>query len=228
MTTTVLCQAVLFDMDGVLVDSTRAVARVWSRWALQRGFDPEKVVRAAHGRPSIDTVRDFLPDADSNSENLEVERQEIEDLEGVVAMPGAQQLVRVLPAGRWTVATSATRALAEVRLQAAGIPILPMLVTSDDIRQGKPNPEPYQKAASRLGFAATDCVVVEDAPAGVQAGKAAGARVIGIPSTSNHRELQAAGADWLVRDCRSIEPSFDGNALTLTLTVEPVSVNLGL
>src|SRR5882757_9703959 len=120
--TTIRCQALLFDMDGVLVDSTDAVARVWRKWAIERGFDPEKVVRAAHGRPSIDTVRDFLPNADSHSENLEVERQEIEDLEGVVAIRGAVELVRSLPAGRWTVVTSATRPLAEVRLRAAGIP----------------------------------------------------------------------------------------------------------
>src|SRR5436305_6693159 len=112
--TTIRCQAVLFDMDGVLVDSTHAVDRVWRKWALARGFDPEIVVRAAHGRPSIDTVRDFLPTADSHSENLEVERQEIEDLEGVAAIPGAVGLVSSLPDGRWTVVTSATRALAEV------------------------------------------------------------------------------------------------------------------
>src|SRR5436305_1626942 len=105
--TTLSCQAVLFDMDGVLVDSTRAVARVWTKWALDRGFDPEEVVRAAHGRPSIDTVRDFLPHADAHNEDLEVERRECEDLEGVVAIAGAVELVTSLPAGRWTVVTSA-------------------------------------------------------------------------------------------------------------------------
>jgi len=215
--TTIRCQAMLFDMDGVLVDSTDAVARVWRKWAIARGFDPDEVVRAAHGRPSIDTVRDFLPNADSNAENLEVERQEIEDIEGVVPIAGAQDLVKSLPVGRWTVVTSATRPLAEVRLRVAGIPALPTLITSGDIRQGKPHPEPYVKAAARLGFAAPDCIVVEDAPAGIRAGKAAGARVIGFPTTSVRSELKQAGADWVVRNCADITAVLDGNSLLLTL-----------
>ena len=216
--TTIRCQAVLFDMDGVLVDSTHAVARVWRKWALERGFDPERVVRAAHGRPSIDTVRDFLPNADSNAENLEVERQEVEDLEGVVAMPGAQALVTSIPAARWTVVTSATRPLAEVRLRAAGIPIPKSLITADDIQHGKPHPEPYQKAAARLGYPASECVVVEDAPAGIRAGKAAGARVIAVPMTSNRHELESAGADWVVRNCADISAASDRRGLALTLS----------
>jgi len=216
--TTIRCQAVLFDMDGVLVDSTHAVARVWRKWALERGFDPVKVVRAAHGRPSIDTVRDFMPNADSNAENLEVERQEVEDLEGVIALPGAQALVTSIPAGRWTVVTSATRPLAEVRLRAAGIPIPESLITADDIQHGKPHPEPYQKAAARLGYPASECVVVEDAPAGIRAGKAAGARVIAVPTTSNRRELESAGADWVVRNCADISAPSDGWGLALTLS----------
>jgi sugar-phosphatase len=216
--TTIRCQAVLFDMDGVLVDSTHAVARVWRTWALERGFDPEKVVRAAHGRPSIDTVRDFLPNADSNAENLEVERQEVEDLEGVVAMPGAQALVTSIPAGRWTVVTSATRPLAEVRLRAACIPIPESLITANDIQLGKPHPEPYQKAAARLGYPASECVVIEDAPAGIQAGKAAGARVIAVPTTSNRGELERAGADWVVRNCADISAASDRRGLALTLS----------
>jgi sugar-phosphatase len=217
--TTIRCQAVLFDMDGVLVDSTHAVARVWGKWALERGFDPERVVRAAHGRPSIDTVRDFLPKADSNAENLEVERQEVEDLEGVVAMPGAQALVTSIPAGRWTVVTSATCPLAEVRLRAAGIPIPQSLITADDIQLGKPHPEPYQKAAARLGYPTSECVVVEDAPAGIRAGKAAGARVIAVPTTSNRPELESAGADWVVRNCADISAAWDGRGLALTLSI---------
>ena len=217
--TTIRCQAVLFDMDGVLVDSTHAVARVWRKWALDRGFDPVKVVRAAHGRPSIDTVRDFLPNADSNAENLEVERQEVEDLEGVVAMPGARALVTSIPDGRWTVVTSATRPLAEVRLRAAGIPIPESLITADDIQLGKPHPEPYQKAAARLGYPASECVVVEDAPAGIRAGKAAGARVIAFPTTSNRPELESAGADWVVRNCADISAAWDGRGPALTLSI---------
>jgi sugar-phosphatase len=207
-------------MDGVLVDSTHAVARVWRKWALERGFDPDKVVQAAHGRPSLNTVRDFLPHADANAENLEVERRECEDLEGVVAMPGAHALVKSLPVGRWTVVTSATRPLAEVRLRAAGIPIPDSLITADDIQHGKPHPEPFVKAAARLGYAASDCVVVEDAPAGIRAGKTAGARVIAVPTTSDRGALDNAGADWIVRNCADISATFDGNSLVLTITAE--------
>ena len=165
----------------------------------------------------FDTVRDFLPNADDHAENLEVERQECEDLEGVVAMAGAQALVKSLPAGRWTVVTSATRPLAEVRLRAAGIPILPTLITAGDIQRGKPDPEPYLKAAARLGFPASECVVIEDATAGIRAGKAAGARVIGFPTTSVRVELEQAGADWIVRNCADIAATFDGSGLVLTL-----------
>jgi len=214
---TIRCSAVLFDMDGVLVDSTHAVARVWHKWALERGLDPDKVVRAAHGRPSVMTVREFLPDADAHAEDLEVERREIEDLDGVVAMPGAVELVKSLPPKRWTVVTSATRPLAEVRLRAAGIPVLNGLITANDILHGKPNPEPYLKAAERLGFTASECVVVEDAVAGIRAGKAAGARVIAFPTTSGRRDLENAGADWVARNCADITANADGDGLILTL-----------
>ncbi|HUM06459.1 MAG TPA: HAD family hydrolase [Terriglobales bacterium] len=214
---TIWCSALLFDMDGVLVDSTHAVARVWQKWAIQRGFDPEKVVQAAHGRPSVVTVREFLPDADAEAENLEVERQEIEDLDGIVPIQGAVELVKSLPPGRWTVATSATRPLAEVRLRAAGIPVLDTLITSNDIKHGKPDPEPYLKAAARLGFPASECIVVEDAPAGIRAGKSAGARVIALPTTSPREELERAGADWVVPDCAAIAARLDGNGLVVTV-----------
>ena len=218
--TKISCQAMLFDMDGVLVDSTHAVARVWSKWAIARGFNPEEVVRAAHGRPSVDTVRDYLPHADAHAEDREVERQEIEDLDGVVAIPGAVALVSGLPAGRWTVVTSATRALAEVRLRAAGIPIPSTMITSGEITRGKPDPEPYLKAAARLGHPAADCVVVEDAPAGIRAGKSAGARVISFPTTSGREHLKQAGADWIVCNCADIAAAFDGTSLALTLREE--------
>src|SRR5208282_3782510 len=169
------CSALLFDLDGVLIDSTPAVARVWSRWAAEHGLDPETVVRVAHGRPSRTTIRELLPNADVDREDREVERREMEDLDGVVLLPGARELLNVLPPERWTIATSCTRPLAEVRLRAAGLPIPKTLTTSSDVKIGKPDPEPYLKAAAKLGFAASDCIVVEDAPAGVRAGKDAGA-----------------------------------------------------
>ena len=221
----ICCAAILFDMDGVLIDSTPAVARVWSRWARERGFDPEKVVRMAHGRPSIATIRDLLPHADHEAENREVERREIADLEGVVPLPGSRQLLTSLPAERYAIVTSSTRKLAEARLHAAGLAVPKFFVTSSDIVKGKPDPEPYLKAAGKLGVAAGDCVVVEDVPSGIRSGKAAGARVIAFPTTVVAGELRAAGADWVAQNCESIAVAGEGRKerrLCIDLRQEPL------
>jgi sugar-phosphatase len=202
--TQITCAAILFDLDGVLIDSTPAVTRVWTQWALAHGFDPNEVVHKAHGRPSLATIRDYLPQGDHEAENREVERREIQDLTGVVTLPGAQELLSALPLDRWTIVTSCTRPLAEVRLRAAGLRIPKRLLTCDDVKNGKPDPEPYRKGASLLGVSPQDCVVVEDVPAGIRAGKAAGARVIAFRTTVSEPELKGAGADWIVEGCGSI------------------------
>ena len=217
------CAGVLFDMDGVLVDSTPAVARVWAAWAREHGFDPDEVVKNAHGRPSITTIRELLPHADCDAENREVERREITDVKGVIPLPGATELLRALPLNRWAIVTSCTRALAGVRIAVAGLPQPKHLVTATDVKIGKPDPEPYQKGAQFLGVPATDCVVIEDAPAGIRAGKAAGARVIALRTTSEDAELTSAGADWIIDNCRSIslQLSLDGDSLPLLLHLIP-------
>jgi sugar-phosphatase len=194
----VSCSGLLFDLDGVLVDSTPAVARVWTRWALAHGFDPEETVRKAHGRPSIATIRDLLPDGDHIVENEVVLRGEIEDTEGVVPLSGVLELLNSLPPERWAVVTSCARELAGVRLRAAGLPVPKRVLTSDDVTRGKPDPEPYIKGAALLGFPPDKCVVFEDAPAGIQAGKASGALVLALTTTSPEEELEAAGADWVI------------------------------
>jgi mannitol-1-/sugar-/sorbitol-6-phosphatase len=217
---TIRCSAVLFDLDGVLIDSTPAVARVWHGWAVEHGLDPETVIHMAHGRPSRTTIRELLPESDIDHEDREVERREMADLDGVVLLPGAGQLLHSLPPERWTIATSCTRALAEVRLRTAGLPVPKTMVTSSDVKIGKPDPEPYLKAAAKLGFAASDCIVVEDAAAGVRAGKAAGARVIAFLTTMNRRSLEEAGADWIVNNCADITASCDDeHGLRLRLTL---------
>jgi len=213
----VQCGALLFDLDGVLIDSTPAVARVWRRWAMERGFNPDEVVARAHGRPSLTTVREYLPNANHEAENKEVERQEIEDVEGVVPLPGALDLLASLPADRWTIVTSCTRRLAEVRIKAAGLPLPTKMITSSDIHNGKPHPEPYLKGASVLGFSAADCIVLEDVPAGVRAGKAAGAKIVAFPSTVSSAVLQAAGADWVLRNCADVGLLGGTNCLTIAL-----------
>jgi mannitol-1-/sugar-/sorbitol-6-phosphatase len=197
-------RALLFDMDGVLVDSTPAVARVWTAWANRFGLVPAEVVRQAHGRPSMATIRELLPSADHRAENQAIEKAEIEDIEDVIALPGATQLLSALPADRFAVVTSASRALAIVRLRAAGFVIPKHLVTSSDIQRGKPDPEPYLRGAQILGLSPADCIVIEDAPAGIQSGKAAGSRVLALRTTTSDSALQAAGADWSVTDCSNI------------------------
>ena len=215
------CKAILFDMDGVLVDSTPAVVRVWSAWARQHGFDPDEVVHRAHGRPSISTIRELLPDADHEAENREVERREILDVDELIPLPGVRELLASLPAERWTIVTSCTEPLADARIRAAGLAAPSRMITAHDITSGKPDPEPYLKGAALLGFAPHDCVVIEDASAGVRSGKAAGARVMALQTTETNDDLIALGADWIVKDCGSIvfekEPL---EAKDQTLTIE--------
>ncbi len=215
----ITCSALLFDLDGVLIDSNPAVSRVWSAWAEERGSDPAEVVAHAHGRPSLATVRKYLPTADHEAENREVERREIKDVEGVVLLPGARELLQSLPPDRWTIATSCTRPLAEVRLRAAGLPVPERLVTSTDVTHGKPNPEPFLKAAAKLGFPASACVVLEDVPAGIRAGKAAGSRVIAFRTTIHETELRDAGADWVLNSCADVTLIDHTVGLTLRLNM---------
>jgi sugar-phosphatase len=196
--------ALLFDLDGVLIDSTPAVERVWRKWALDHGFDAEEVIHRAHGRPSITTIRDYLPDADHEAENRIVERAEIEDLGGVIPLPGALELLTSLPRERWTIVTSCTRPLAEVRIRAAGLPMPKSFITATDIKNGKPHPEPYLTGAARLGVPAGGCLVVEDVPAGIKAGKAAQMRVAALRTTVNDISLREAGADWVLDNCGAL------------------------
>jgi sugar-phosphatase len=198
------CRALLFDMDGVLIDSTRAVARIWKQWAIEHGFDPEPVAFRAQGRPSITTIRELLPGADHLAENQEIERREMVDLAGVTAWPGARQILDHLPEQLWALVTSSTKPLTEVRLRAAGLPLPHFLVTGSDVVHGKPHPEPFSKGAALLGFSAEHCIVIEDTPAGIQAGKAAGARVLAFRTTMPESQLRAAGPDWITDNCSSL------------------------
>ena len=206
--TQISCRALLLDMDGVLVDSTPAVARVWARWAIKHNIDPDFAVVAAHGRTSLTSIQELLPHADPSvhlAENDWMERAEIEDLEDVVALPGAQELLSTLPPSQFSVVTSATRALAEVRLRAAGLwQYIQRLVTASDITRSKPDPQPYLEGAASLHLNPQFCVVFEDAPSGIRSGRAAGARVLALRTTMADADLRTAGADWIINDCASL------------------------
>jgi mannitol-1-/sugar-/sorbitol-6-phosphatase len=220
--TQVQCAALLFDLDGVLINSTPAVARVWRQWAIEHGFNPEEVVSRAHGRPSLTTVTEYLPQADHQKENREVERREIADLQGVVPLPGSLDLLASLPADRWTIVTSCTRALAEVRIKAAGLPLPKKMITSNDITRGKPDPEPYLKGANVLGFPPAACIVFEDVPAGVRAGRSAGSKVIAFTTTVRDSVLCDAGANWILRNCSDVRVDSYGDNLSLSLISQPL------
>ena len=214
------CRGVLFDLDGVLVDSTPAVERVWTRWAEEHQLDARSVVKQAHGRPSIATIRELLPHADHAAEDRKVARWEIEDSADVVALPGAAELLRTLPESRWAVVTSGTRALATARLRAAGLPVPQGFVTANDIQNGKPHPEPYLLGAKRLALRAEECVAIEDAPAGIRAARAAGTRVIAVRTTTEAAELRESGADWILADLSRVSAHPNGGCLALTFTEE--------
>jgi sugar-phosphatase len=177
------CAAILFDLDGVLVDSTRSVERQWRAWAREQGIDGDRVANVSHGVRAIEVIRTVAPHLDAEAEVRKLESREADDRDGVTVMPGAIDLVRAIPDGRWCVVTSGTRHLATARLQLAGIPLPNVLVTADDVTRGKPHPEPYLKGAQLLGVNPIECLVIEDAPAGIQSARAGGMKAIGLTST---------------------------------------------
>jgi sugar-phosphatase len=199
----VRCKGILFDMDGILISSLGSVERSWTRWAEMRGIDPAHAIRVAHGCRSIETVALLRPDLDSAAENRIVEDMEIEDKDGVSVLPGVMDLLAALPAGSWTVVTSATRPLAEVRLAAGGIPVPARIVTADDVNDGKPHPAPYLAGAALLGLAPGDCVVFEDAESGTKAGRAAGCIV--IATTLSHAVESLSAANYILQDLSGVE-----------------------
>lgn len=206
-------KAILFDLDGVLVDSAPAVERVWRGWAIERGFDPGLVIAQAHGRRSVETIRALAPHLDAERENIRVEQMEIEDKDGVIPLPGAAELLRSLPPERFAIVTSATRALAEARMGYAGLPIPTRFICAEDVIHGKPSPEPYVKGAALLGFAPGECLVFEDAPAGIAAARAAAMQVIALHTTHPVREL--AAAETVLASLAEVKAQFREGVVTL-------------
>lgn len=213
-------KGILFDMDGVLVSSIGSVERSWTKWANQYGLDPEETIKRAHGRRSIDSVRAVRPDLDAEAENQKIEDWEVEDVEGVEAVAGVCNFIKRLPSGSWTIVTSATRRLAEVRLGAAGITPPEKWITSDMVQNGKPNPEPYLKGVALLGFAPEDCLVIEDAESGATAGKAAGCKVLGTTFSHSIENLEAA--DWIVDSLEHVNVTALPDSQGLELEFDPL------
>jgi sugar-phosphatase len=189
-------RAVLFDLDGVLVESREATERVWADWAARNGIGVEELRTAMHGVRSVEVVRALAPALDALKEAAVIERVQAEDVDGLRAIPGAAGALGALRADRVAVVTSGTRPLATARLAAVGIEPPAVMVCADDVERGKPDPEGYLTAAARLGADPAEALVVEDAPPGIEAGRAAGAATVGV--TSTHSAVELSGADVVI------------------------------
>lgn len=188
------CSAILFDLDGVLVDSDAAIRRRWQRWAEERGIPFEDIEAIYTGRPMVEVIQEVAPHLDPKAETERLGDMMATDTGDLTAFEGAEALLAGLPEGQWTIATSGRRRTATSRLAHVGLPVPDTLVTADDVEEGKPSPEPYLLAAQNLGVEPSRCVVVEDAPAGVEAARRAGAAVLALPTSQAPEALSAASA----------------------------------
>ncbi len=194
---TFTCEAILFDMDGTLVNSTAVVERQWRRWAAAHRLDADPILAVAHGRRTIETMRQVAPHLNlPEQEAARFDEEEGRDTEGIVPVADAGHVLDSLPRDKWAVVTSAGLHLAQTRLAFAGLPLPSILVSADDVREGKPHPEGYLLAARRMDVRNDRCLVIEDTPAGIEAGIAAGMQVLGIGNTVAREALKAV--PWIL------------------------------
>ncbi len=193
---TLRCRAVIFDLDGVLIDSNALYEAHWVRWATDNKIDPRAVLSVHHGRPVASTIRAAAPHLDANAQaaTYKARLDTSTDLGIVTAFPGALALLRSLPVNAWAIATSAPGTFARKLMRQLGLPWPTVLITGDDVARGKPDPMPYLHAARALGVRPDQCLVVEDAPAGVASARAAGSHVLGVLTTNRAEALQGAHA----------------------------------
>jgi sugar-phosphatase len=213
-----LCSALLFDLDGVLVDSARVVVRHWERWASRHDIPLHRVMELAHGRTSTEMIRLLAPYLDAEREAHRLETAEGEDTDGLEVFDAARRLLHALPPNAWAVVTSGKQQTAATRLGYGGFPTPKVLVTADDVRRGKPEPDPYLLAAQRLGIQPAQCVVIEDAPVGIAAAHAAGMRAVAVVTTHQPQALRQA--DIIVREIANVMVQTEGDHLRVIL--EPI------
>lgn len=206
--------AFLFDMDGTILTSIAAAERVWAAWATRHGIDVAAFLPTIHGMRAIETIRrQNLPGIDLQAEVEALTLAEIEDVGGIEQIPGAAGFLAALPADRWAVVTSSPRRLAIRRLEAAGLPLPPLMIAGEDVRNGKPAPDPFLLGAERLGQAPENCLVFEDAPAGIQAAEAAGSPVVVV--TATHRHGWEETGHPMISGYESLAVTNDGGLLSI-------------
>ena len=214
-------RGVLFDMDGVLISSTGSDDQAWKKWAVFHGMQGTFSIQSTHGRRAVDSIRAVRPDLDPDVEAQRLEAFDAESSEGIVLLPGVRDLVAKLHPWQGGIVTSASDALMRRRLKSVGIAVPPTIITADSVKRGKPHADPYQLGAAQLGLRPADCLVNEDGPNGIQAGKLAGCQVLAV--TGSHRATELLEADWIVEslDRVSISNSEDG---WLNFQFETVSI----
>lgn len=212
------CAAILFDLDGVLVDSAACVEKSWRDWAARHGLEGDRVMEIAHGRRTTETIPAVAPHLNVAEEVAALAAIESVTTEGVHEVPGARELVEPIPPNGWAIVTSGVRSVATLRIRHTGLPMPRVLVCADEIERGKPDPQGYLVAAARLGVQPAMCVVVEDTPPGLEAARAAGMRSIGVAGTYPATALSLA--DYVVAQLDSLRVRSAGcwPPLTIDLT----------
>ncbi len=210
-------KAILFDFDGVLIDSEHVYEQHWRRWAAGHGVSLSHILSVHHGIPPVQTIAIVAPHLDPVYEAEQFKSMCVGGVEGLIAHEGVAALLPTIPRHLWAIATSSFRKMVLSQLAHLGLPVPEVLVTFDDVVQGKPAPEPYQKAAAQLGFAPEDCVVIEDSLAGIKAGKAAGAQVIAVATTNDKAAL--VEADVVVERFADLSFAIDDNGVTVTCNI---------
>jgi mannitol-1-/sugar-/sorbitol-6-phosphatase len=211
------CRAILFDLDGVLVDSAERVEKTWREWAARHQLDAEVVIAAAHGRRTVETVALVAPELNADAELRALETSEATNSDGIYEIPGARDLLQRLPPSRWAIVTSGIRAVAEFRIRHTGLPSPAVMICAEDISRGKPDPEGYLAAAEVLGFSPADCVVIEDAPPGIDAAKAAGMQAIAVATTYPAERLM--GADLVIAQLADLSVESIGDEIQITCSM---------
>lgn len=209
------CRAILFDLDGTLVDSASRVERLWLEWGRRHGLDTQSLLKIMHGRRADETIRIVAPHLSVEDEFAKLEAEEISDMGGVRPYSNAIDLISQLSVQQWAVVTSGTVRVASARLKHVGLPIPEVFITAQDVQAGKPAPDGYLLAASRLNLPPADCVVIEDAPAGIQAGKAAAMRVIAVSSTLSKEAL--GQADVVIQHLEEITLKVTGREIIVQI-----------